>query len=225
VLALAMSGATLFVGGDFTMISNETQSNLASFTETPTSVALVTMNAESDANGIRIQWRASGDGIVSASVYRRTAASGWELQGYPEPDAQGYITHVDAGVTPGVRYGYRLVVRDARGEESAAEAWVTAAAGVGAPAVVRLEQARPNPFAARAQLTYGLPRSAMVRLTIHDVQGRLVATVVNGEEPAGWRSRDWDGRDNLGRQVASGTYFQRLEVADKVEVRKVVLAR
>ncbi|MGH7682325.1 MAG: FlgD immunoglobulin-like domain containing protein, partial [Candidatus Eiseniibacteriota bacterium] len=225
VWALATSGISIYAGGDFSYIGNESQSFIAGFTELPTAVTLVTVNAESDASGIHISWYAPGDRIVSTSVYRRTEATDWAFAGHPQPNANHYIAYEDKDVTAGTRYGYRLLVRDASGAETAAETWVTATGVAGAPRVVTLAAARPNPFGARAQLAYGLPQGGKVRLAVFDVQGRRVATVVDRVEPAGWRSVVWDGRNSAGQLVASGTYFERLEVEGVVQIKKMVIAR
>ncbi len=97
--------------------------------------------------------------------------------------------------------------------------------GEGAPAVARLLPARPNPSGGRVELLYGLPRAGRVKVTIYDLQGRLVTVVADRVEEAGWRSVEWDGRDDRGRVVGSATYFARLEAAGSTETRKIVLAR
>jgi hypothetical protein len=124
-----------------------------------------------------------------------------------------------------VRYGYRLVVRDVTGYESAVETWIQVPEGGGTPAVLRLEQARPNPFGRQAEFGYALPHGGRVRLSVYDVRGRRVALVVDRVESEGWRSVVWDGRDGAGHEVGSGTYFLRLEQGDEVQTRKVVVAR
>jgi hypothetical protein len=224
-LCVAVGPSAVYAGGGFRAVGTSAQAYFAGFTGVSTAVALATQTAESDARGIRVVWHASGDAIVSTSVYRRTETTDWVLQGHPEPDATHRILFEDTSVTPGTRYGYRLVVRDVQGAENSAEAWVTAADEVGAPRVMSLAPVHPNPFGGSGQLTYGIPQSGRVRLSIYDLQGRLVATVVDRTEAAGWRTAMWDGRDRSGHTVASGAYFARLEMNGKVDVRKIVVAR
>jgi hypothetical protein len=197
---------------------------LGSLVAATTDVTVLTLSTEATAGRVRIEWYARGDRILLTTVYRRTTDSDWVLQGHPEP-ANRRIIYEDDTVSPGVRYGYRLVVRDVTGYETAIETWVSVPAGRGAPAVLRLESARPNPFGRQAEFSYGLPRAGRVRLAVYDVQGRRVASVVDQVGVSGWRSAVWDGRDNAGREVGSGTYFLRLESEGEVRVRKVVLAR
>jgi flagellar hook assembly protein FlgD len=65
----------------------------------------------------------------------------------------------------------------------------------------------------------------VARLTIHDVEGRRVATLVDGIQPAGRRVVSWDGREDSGAEAASGIYFTRLESAGETRVQKIQLLR
>ena len=198
---------------------------LGSLVAATTDVTVLTLSTEATPGRVRIEWYARGDRILLATVYRRTADTDWVLQRHPGP-ATRRILYEDDTVSPGVRYGYRLVVRDVTGYETAIETWVSVPTGrTGAPAMLRLESARPNPFGGQTELSYGLPRGGRVRLDVFDVQGRRVASIVDRDEVAGWRSVVWDGRDMAGREVGSGTYFLRLESDVEVQVRKIVLAR
>ena len=85
--------------------------------------------------------------------------------------------------------------------------------------------ARPNPFASTAAITFSLPARAFVRMTVHDVQGRLVATPIAEVRDAGTYSAAWDGRDARGDAVASGTYFVRLRAVDQTRTLKITLAQ
>ena len=59
-------------------------------------------------------------------------------------------------------------------------------------------------------------------LTIHDVSGRRLVTLLHGPLGAGWRSTIWDGRTDTGRAVASGVYFVHLQGAGDARTRKLV---
>jgi hypothetical protein len=83
----------------------------------------------------------------------------------------------------------------------------------------------PNPGRNRVAISYVVPAAGPVRLGVYDVAGRRVRLLVDKH---GWRGRHfeyWDGRDEVGRQVAGGVYFMRLESAGTTAVAKAVLVR
>ena len=89
-----------------------------------------------------------------------------------------------------------------------------------------LEQNEPNPFAAATRISFSLEReSPSVRLTVHDVRGALVKTLVLEGKPAGRHAVTWEGVDETGGPVGSGIYFYRLQDQGRVETRKMILAR
>jgi hypothetical protein len=103
--------------------------------------------------------------------------------------------------------------------------------GVGDEVVagLRCAPAAPNPFRSGTQLAYQLPREGMVRATVHDVQGRLIATLAQGTYAAGAHTLQWDGADAQGHRVRDGLYLVRIGVRDAVgqasHVEKLVLTR
>jgi flagellar hook assembly protein FlgD len=71
-----------------------------------------------------------------------------------------------------------------------------------------------------------LPRAGATRLTIYDVLGRKVRTLVDdNEHRAGFYTAVWDGRDEHSRVVASGVYFYLLEAGTLRQARKMVLVQ
>ena len=110
-----------------------------------------------------------------------------------------------------------------------AELYRRAYAGVaddaGASARVSLAQNHPNPFAPETLISYAIGRDTRVSLQVYDVKGRLVRTLVSGEEEAGTHSVRWDGRDARGREAAPGIYLYRLETPEVVQSKKMVLLR
>ena len=90
---------------------------------------------------------------------------------------------------------------------------------------LRLHLASANPVAAGATLLYALPQAGPVKLRIFDLQGRQVALLVDALQPAGRYAVSWDGRSGLGDLPGSGVYFARLEAAEQVLTRRLVLTR
>jgi hypothetical protein len=89
----------------------------------------------------------------------------------------------------------------------------------------RLYEAAPNPFYSGGTIRYDLPVATRVRLSIYDVSGRRLSTLVDGEEAAGRHIVTWNGLDDGGDKVSSGVYFYRLEAGSFQETRRFVLIR
>lgn len=83
----------------------------------------------------------------------------------------------------------------------------------------------PNPFNPRTTIKYDLPEASPVRLSVFDVAGRWVRTLVDDSMPQGRHEAVWDGRDSSGREVGSGSYLARLEFGGQVETVRMGLIR
>ncbi len=87
--------------------------------------------------------------------------------------------------------------------------------GTGTPPTVtvdRLGPVHPNPFNPGTTVAFNLRAAAVIELTVFDVRGRVMATLAQGDWPAGRHAAAWDGRGSDGRSAPSGTYFARLDV-------------
>jgi hypothetical protein len=80
------------------------------------------------------------------------------------------------------------------------------------PVETRGLQASPNPFLTTTMLSHDLAEAGQVRLDLHDMRGRLVATLWNGPLAAGVHVWSWDGRDQQGRDCAAAVYIARLQI-------------
>jgi hypothetical protein len=78
----------------------------------------------------------------------------------------------------------------------------------------------PNPFNATTVIAYELPRRADVRLEVYNISGQKVATLVDGEQQAGYRSITWNASE-----VSSGVYFYKLTAGDFSEIKTMTLLR
>ncbi len=93
------------------------------------------------------------------------------------------------------------------------------------PRAHRLAQNVPNPFNPATVIAFELPRSERVSLVIYAVDGRRIRTLLDGDFEAGPHEVTWQGRDQSGRQVATGTYFYALRAGDFERVRKMTLVK
>jgi serine protease AprX len=83
-----------------------------------------------------------------------------------------------------------------------------------------LAEVAPNPAGGEATLWFAMRAEGPVRLTLYDVRGRRVRTLLDAARPAGRQSVVWDGRDDRGAPAASGVYLARLEGAGRTAQRK-----
>jgi len=88
-----------------------------------------------------------------------------------------------------------------------------------------LNQNRPNPFNPRTVISFTVPSSQNVRLTVHTVDGRRVATLLDGQARSGHNEVDWNGHDGDGRAMPSGIYFYRLTSGEFDQANRMILVR
>ena len=93
------------------------------------------------------------------------------------------------------------------------------------PAALALVQNHPNPFGPGTVIEYGVPERGRVVLSIHEVTGRKVVTLVDREMEPGYHTSCWDGMGEDGSRVAPGVYLCTLEAAGRRNTMKMVLAR
>lgn len=93
------------------------------------------------------------------------------------------------------------------------------------PSAFYLGQNYPNPFNPTTTISFGLPQSSHVRITIYDVTGREVNVLTDAGYTPGAHTVTWDGTDISGASVASGMYVYRLETEYFIQAKKMVLTR
>lgn len=90
------------------------------------------------------------------------------------------------------------------------------------PGSFQLEQNYPNPFSSQTAISYNLDKQADVKVTIYDVLGQVVRNLTMGYQSPGVHGVIWNGMDNLGRRVAPGVYFYRLQARGQSLTRKML---
>jgi len=89
------------------------------------------------------------------------------------------------------------------------------------PAALSFAVAGANPSVGGARFRFSLPRRSHVRITVHDVAGRRIATLADGEYPAGVHAAEWQA--SRGGAPRSGVYFARMMVEGQALERRLVL--
>lgn len=93
------------------------------------------------------------------------------------------------------------------------------------PETFSLDQNYPNPFNPDTTIRFDLPLSEEIDLAVYNLTGQKFATLVQGLREAGTYTLRWDGRDDDGRDLATGVYLYRLKAGERVETRKLLLLR
>jgi hypothetical protein len=88
------------------------------------------------------------------------------------------------------------------------------------PKEYSLSQNYPNPFNPSTKISFSVPKSGNVKLTVYDLLGREIRTLIQEFKHPGNYSVDFDGSE-----FASGIYFYRIEAADFIAVKKMVLLK
>ena len=95
----------------------------------------------------------------------------------------------------------------------------------GLPKIYELSQNYPNPFNPETVIKYSLPQADRVEITIYNVMGQLIRTLVDNTQKAGYHTVLWDGRNELGVSVSSGIYFVKMNANSFVQTRKMMMLR
>ena len=154
-------------------------------------------------------------------VYRSASLSGpWARLDDELVTGRHEYQWIDRTVRPGSTYYYRIGAVDVAGTEVLYGPVM--ATTPGAIRVSELLASAPNPFFDRTKVRFSLPREARATLSVFDVSGRRITTLVDEVLGAGEHEAWWDGRAEDGRLNAGGIYFYRLTTPDGTNTRKVV---
>ncbi len=136
----------------------------------------------------------------------------------------------DNEVAIGETYYYLLSAVDFNGNESEFSEAVSVPVlstvdESGIPMEFALRQNYPNPFNPVTILSYDLPVQSLVRLTIYDVLGREMRSLVNQIQEPGIKSVIWDASNDFGKPVSAGIYLYRIEAGEFIQTNKMILLK
>ncbi len=178
-------------------------------------------------NRVQLSWDVPSSTDANYLIYRRGETGPAEvLFEQPLAPANGQFSYSDypVGFAEGAVLHYSYAVLEDGAE--LARSPETDIRIQGLPlALTRLLPNVPNPFNPMTEVHFEMENAGSVRLSIYDVSGRMVKTLVHEHMSAGLHSRMWQGRDSSGRQVPSGAYYLRMESGSSVDHRKIMLLK
>lgn len=198
---------------------------------------------------ILLDWTAPGDDnmLGSASLYEirysqnEITDSNWlETSLFMPPPlplpAGEHQSITLTGLTPGQVYHSAIKSYDNKGNPSAVSNYVSAEAAFNLatdiddndnnlPTEFALAQNYPNPFNPSTTIGFSMPTASYVELTIYNVEGKAVKTLVEQNLSAGKHSIEWDGTNNSGSQIATGFYIYRITSETFSATKKMVLIK
>ena len=90
------------------------------------------------------------------------------------------------------------------------------------PLIDKLPSAYPNPFNPITSLRYDLPEDGLVNITIYDMMGRIVKTLVNESQTAGYKSIQWNATNDRNKPVSAGLYLYTIQAENLIQTKKMV---
>jgi hypothetical protein len=195
------------------------------WTGTPTALAFSSGSASGKEGCVTLTWQMGIDVPASSFVIQRAESQSDEfidLSLSIRRDSEFSFSGVDYDVLPGKTYWYKIVLLSASGEETYGPMEVHVDQVV---ARFRADPTYPNPCKLACTIPFEIPEACRVSLSVFDVSGTLIRTLVEGERTRGPHREVWDGRDEHGIALPSGVYFYALEIPKGKAVKKIVLLR
>jgi len=93
------------------------------------------------------------------------------------------------------------------------------------PISYKIHQNHPNPFNPVTTIRYDLPEDGLVNITIYDMMGRQISTLVSGQQTAGYNIVQWNATNSFGEAVSAGLYLYTIHAGEFTQTRKMVLLK
>lgn len=186
----------------------------------PVPTLISSFTGEATSFAVDLAWAVRNDADLVELRVERTAVETRATRAFEGIAPSSRSLHDDS-VVPGATYEYVLVAVDRDGGENySAPIRVTTS-----KADFTLLSNVPNPFNPSTTIRYILPSRGHLRVSIYDVSGRLVTTLVDESQSAGTHGVEWKGTDAVGTRVSSGVYLVRIEAGKQTLSRKMVLLK
>jgi hypothetical protein len=191
-----------------------------------TDLTFESVSARAEQGYVTLSWQMAVD-VPAASSFRieRSETSDGEyrrLELEVSKDSQYSFSCVDRSVFSDETCWYKIVLVSQSGEEAYGPIEVHVDA---VPTAYAAYQSYPNPFNPLCTMRYNIAHAGRVSLSVFDVSGSLVRTLVDAWREPGAYSEIWDGKRDDGKELPSGVYFYSLKAGEFVATHKMVLLK
>jgi hypothetical protein len=181
-------------------------------------------------DGILLTWDENSENDFSHYILDKDTDDSFQTGQYPSITT-AETSYIDTVYEDGQVLYYRLSAVDSAGNVSNVSETLSFEVVLNVneenliPDVFALHQNYPNPFNPTTQIRYDLPEDAMVSITIYDLMGRSIKSLVNSQQSAGYRSIQWNATNNLGEPVSAGMYIYMIQAGEFRQTKKMVLLK
>jgi hypothetical protein len=171
---------------------------------------------------VTLNWNTSAERDIDHYIVTRNGSEIAQVAGLGDNATGNSYTFVDNNVVNGTRYGYQITAVDINGTMTlyGATEYATPTEGAGIVTEYALMQNYPNPFNPTTRIEYTVREAGSVELKVYTIDGREVATLVNGVETAGSHVVEFDASG-----LASGMYLYKMSVNGFTATQKMVLMK
>jgi hypothetical protein len=237
------SDATIITGGSYDS-PNYTQSSYTFkdgyyYTIASTSadnslpVELADFKAIAGNGQVTLRWTTESEiNNLGFNIYRSTKSNGQFsiindqlIPGAGTSSNRHEYEYMDENVKNGVTYWYKLEDVDYSGNAKIHGPVSAIPLESAPPKEYRLHPNYPNPFNPITTISYDLPEDGLIELSVYNMRGEKVATLLSSRQEAGSYTLNWDGRDQQSETISSGIYFLKIESGNYSKTNKMVFVR
>jgi hypothetical protein len=171
------------------------------------------------------------DPIVDAGFYKIERSTDAEFTTDVEASVLQTNTHTDNDLEWDTEYFYRVAAyvsgfwADYSNVVSVTLEYVNIAGANDIPTVYKIHQNHPNPFNPVTTIRYDLPEDGLVNITIYDMMGRQINTLVNVQQTAGYNIVQWNATNTFGEAVSAGLYLYTIHAGKFRQTKKMVVLK
>jgi hypothetical protein len=224
VYSIAVSPQVIAAGGWYAASSYFPQINLSIINDPDIvlPVEITTFSAKQSGGKVILDWVTATELNNSGFEIERKSGTGtWvtlgTVAGHGNSAILNKYSYTDNNPTEGQTFSYRLKQMDNNGSFRYSN---TIMVSLDLPVEFRLLQNSPNPFNPSTIINYAVPADGNVKLSVYNIKGELIRTVVNGFRKAGYYSAAFDGTG-----LSSGIYFYKIDAGKYSQTRKMILIK